>query len=108
MEKKCKNCFKPMKLRNGQYGNFWACTGYPVCKTTEKDLTVEKETRPEGWSKTAEIIGAKTDFVEPIKVSKDAMQDFIDVLTSIKAQNTTILGQNDEILNILNREMPAG
>lgn len=33
--KKCPKCGKPMIKRKGQYGQFWACTGYPGCKETE-------------------------------------------------------------------------
>ena len=32
----CPNCGKPMALRNGRFGPFLACTGYPQCKTTRK------------------------------------------------------------------------
>ena len=30
----CKKCGKQMKLRNGKYGEFWGCSGYPDCKFT--------------------------------------------------------------------------
>jgi DNA topoisomerase I len=29
----CPNCGKPMQQRQGRYGPFWGCTGYPECKT---------------------------------------------------------------------------
>jgi DNA topoisomerase I len=32
----CENCGKPMTLKQGRYGTFLACTGYPECKTTKK------------------------------------------------------------------------
>lgn len=32
----CPNCGAPMKLRKGQYGEFWGCTKYPECRTTIK------------------------------------------------------------------------
>ena len=31
---KCENCGKPMAVRSGRRGEFLACSGYPVCKTT--------------------------------------------------------------------------
>jgi DNA topoisomerase-1 len=31
----CENCGKPMAVKNGRYGKFLACTGYPDCKTTK-------------------------------------------------------------------------
>ena len=34
-QKVCPNCGKPMKIKSGRYGPFWACTGYPECKTIE-------------------------------------------------------------------------
>ncbi len=33
--KKCPMCGDVMKKRNGRYGEFWGCSGYPVCKHTE-------------------------------------------------------------------------
>ena len=30
----CEKCGKPMALKNGRYGAFLACTGYPACKNT--------------------------------------------------------------------------
>ncbi len=30
---KCEKCGKPMVVRNGKYGPFLACSGYPKCKT---------------------------------------------------------------------------
>lgn len=32
--KKCPNCGSVLTLRNGKYGEFWGCTGYPDCKYT--------------------------------------------------------------------------
>ncbi|MCR5457505.1 MAG: type I DNA topoisomerase [Clostridiales bacterium] len=31
----CDKCGKPMVLRTGKYGSFYACTDYPKCKTTK-------------------------------------------------------------------------
>lgn len=31
-KKLCPACKKEMKLRDGKYGQFWGCTGYPECK----------------------------------------------------------------------------
>ena len=31
----CAVCGLPMKKRTGRYGEFWGCTGYPVCRHTE-------------------------------------------------------------------------
>jgi DNA topoisomerase I len=38
----CENCGKPMALKRGRFGQFYACTGYPECKTTRKILAGEK------------------------------------------------------------------
>ena len=32
----CENCGRPMVLKRGRFGTFWACTGYPECKTTKR------------------------------------------------------------------------
>lgn len=33
--KKCPRCGSLLKIRNGAYGEFWGCTGYPDCRYTE-------------------------------------------------------------------------
>ncbi len=33
-EQVCENCGKPMVIRWGRHGRFYACTGFPECKTT--------------------------------------------------------------------------
>jgi DNA topoisomerase-1 len=38
----CENCGKPMALKRGRFGQFYACTGYPECKTTRKILQGER------------------------------------------------------------------
>ncbi len=32
----CENCGRPMALKRGRFGQFYACTGYPDCKTTRR------------------------------------------------------------------------
>ena len=34
-DKVCDKCGKPMLIKNGQYGKFMACSGYPDCKNTQ-------------------------------------------------------------------------
>lgn len=34
-EKQCLQCGKPMVVRQGRFGAFWACSGYPECKETQ-------------------------------------------------------------------------
>ena len=33
--KLCPGCGLPMQKRNGRFGEFWGCTGYPDCRYTE-------------------------------------------------------------------------
>lgn len=33
--RKCPRCGSELKLRNGKYGEFWGCSGYPDCKFTQ-------------------------------------------------------------------------
>jgi len=35
-EEYCQNCGRPMVLKKGRFGTFYACTGYPDCKTTKQ------------------------------------------------------------------------
>jgi DNA topoisomerase-1 len=34
-EEYCENCGRPMVMKKGRFGTFYACTGYPDCKTTK-------------------------------------------------------------------------
>ncbi|MFN7925056.1 MAG: type I DNA topoisomerase [Bryobacteraceae bacterium] len=34
-EEYCENCGRTMVLKKGRFGTFWACSGYPDCKTTK-------------------------------------------------------------------------
>ena len=38
LEEKCPKCGKPLLLRNGQYGEFISCSGYPKCKYIKQEL----------------------------------------------------------------------
>lgn len=55
-EEYCENCGRPMVQKKGRFGSFWACTGYPDCKTT----------RPVGKSATEKKPDVKLD--EPCPV----------------------------------------
>jgi DNA topoisomerase-1 len=35
VEKTCGQCGKPMVVRKGRFGSFWACSGYPQCTETQ-------------------------------------------------------------------------
>jgi ssDNA-binding Zn-finger/Zn-ribbon topoisomerase 1 len=35
-EEYCVNCGRPMVLKKGRFGSFFACSGYPDCKTTKQ------------------------------------------------------------------------
>jgi DNA topoisomerase-1 len=46
----CENCGRPMVLKKGRFGQFFACSGYPECKTTKqiggeqrKDVSLEEK-----------------------------------------------------------------
>jgi DNA topoisomerase-1 len=46
----CENCGRPMVLKKGRFGQFFACSGYPECKTTKqiggeqrKDVALEEK-----------------------------------------------------------------
>jgi DNA topoisomerase-1 len=38
LEEMCPKCGKPLLLRDGQYGEFIACSGYPKCKYVKQEL----------------------------------------------------------------------
>jgi DNA topoisomerase-1 len=35
-EEYCQNCGRPMVLKKGRFGTFFACSGFPDCKTTKQ------------------------------------------------------------------------
>ncbi len=39
----CEKCGKPMRLKRGRYGTFFACSGYPECKNTRKIIQNKKD-----------------------------------------------------------------
>ncbi|PLX66839.1 MAG: type I DNA topoisomerase [Denitrovibrio sp.] len=41
---KCENCGKPMTLKKSRRGKFFACTGYPECKTAKSTIVLEDGT----------------------------------------------------------------
>ena len=43
-EKICPNCGAKMVIKRGRYGQFWACSNYPECKTIE---SLKKKAKPE-------------------------------------------------------------
>jgi len=42
-EEYCENCGRPMVLKKGRFGTFYACTGYPDCKTTKRIGEAQKK-----------------------------------------------------------------
>ncbi len=44
-ETACNQCGKPMALKQGRYGSFLACTGYPECKNTQSTHSNGPETK---------------------------------------------------------------
>jgi DNA topoisomerase-1 len=45
-EEYCENCGRPMVLKKGRFGNFFACTGYPDCKTTKQIGGAQRKDQP--------------------------------------------------------------
>ena len=65
----CENCGRPMVLKKGRFGQFFACSGYPECKTTKqiggeqrKDVPLEEDC-PQCGSKLVQKYGRYGEFV---------------------------------------------
>jgi DNA topoisomerase-1 len=65
----CENCGRAMVLKKGRFGQFYACSGYPECKTTKqiggeqrKDVPLE-ETCPQCGNKLVKKFGRYGEFV---------------------------------------------
>jgi len=54
---KCERCGKPMIVKNGRYGQFLACSGYPDCKNTKAITTGVKCPQP---GCTGELVQKRT------------------------------------------------
>jgi len=54
-KEKCPKCGKPLVIRQGRYGDFMACSGYPKCKFTKNLL--EEESKVEGAQEKCEKCG---------------------------------------------------
>lgn len=57
----CRNCGCLMKLRDGKFGKFYGCTGYPKCKNTlnEREAALEDDRPNESWD---DHLGAGGDY----------------------------------------------
>ncbi|MBU2547473.1 MAG: type I DNA topoisomerase [Proteobacteria bacterium] len=58
----CDKCGKPMVMKNGRYGPFLACSGYPECKNTRPlngALVPENLELPEGMDPVCDKCGGK-------------------------------------------------
>ncbi len=51
-EEYCQNCGRPMVLKKGRFGTFFACSGYPDCKTTKQIGGAQKKADVR-WTKNA-------------------------------------------------------
>ena len=65
----CANCGRPMVLKKGRFGQFYACSGYPDCKTTKqiggeqrKDVPLEEKC-PQCSSNLVQKFGRFGEFV---------------------------------------------
>jgi DNA topoisomerase-1 len=45
-EEYCENCGRPMVLKKGRFGSFYACSGYPDCKTTKQIGGAQRKDQP--------------------------------------------------------------
>ena len=65
----CENCGRPMVLKKGRFGQFFACSGYPDCKTTKqiggeqrKDVPLEEKC-PQCGSNLVQKFGRYGEFI---------------------------------------------
>ncbi|MBF6600855.1 MAG: type I DNA topoisomerase [Dehalococcoidia bacterium] len=56
-EETCEKCGKPMVLRWGRFGQFYACTGYPECKTTKP--YGDEAAQPQATDEKCDLCGAE-------------------------------------------------
>ncbi len=61
-DEKCEKCGKPMIIKFGRFGKFYACSGYPECKTTkpydEKDKAAQDAAQDQAAGQVCETCGA--------------------------------------------------
>ncbi|MBI5586601.1 MAG: type I DNA topoisomerase [Deltaproteobacteria bacterium] len=54
-EKICAQCGKPMVVRRGKFGSFWACSGYPQCTETLPYAPGGAEAEPPSAAPTGQV-----------------------------------------------------
>ncbi len=61
-DEKCEKCGKPMIIKFGRFGKFYACSGYPDCKNTkpfdEKDKAAQDAAQEQAAGEVCETCGA--------------------------------------------------
>lgn len=62
----CRDCGCVMRIRNGKFGKFYGCTGYPVCKNTmnlrDAELSITEQLGAGGPSGDWDGYGAGGDY----------------------------------------------
>lgn len=74
---KCPDCGHLMVQRESQYGKFWGCRQYPICKGTRKLDWEKKEKKDDSyWNQlTKEHVDAKEEPKKSLKKTKVALSD---------------------------------
>jgi ssDNA-binding Zn-finger/Zn-ribbon topoisomerase 1 len=125
----CPECKSPMVMRQGKYGEFLACSGYPKCqykppkekkgkdndtpdaekgqKTAGKGDSVEKLTQADGsedWSKQQVFIDAKDAYVLRLEWSKDTFVKNIKEAGLLNPTGLITIAKRGEVIAFLKTE----
>ena len=66
-EEYCENCGRPMVLKKGRFGTFFACSGYPDCKTTKQIGGIAEEGRSAARRKVPAVRQQPGDEERPLR-----------------------------------------
>lgn len=75
-DRTCPECKKPLVIRRGKFGKFYACTGFPDCKFTEPFLT-EKDQEKKNQAEAAVADRKCPDCDKPLVVRRGKFGYFI-------------------------------
>lgn len=83
----CPKCNKELKERQGKYGQFWGCTGYPHCTYTFTETKggysrPEPHQKPQNTPPSVQSIQNDINYLKSISEALKAINSKLDIIAS--------------------------
>ena len=82
-EMTCPKCGRPMKLKEGKYGPFWACSGYPECSNI---ISVKKTSTGQGATSSGTYKTTSKKAVSSGKKAEDVIKEVKKIYDEVVAE----------------------